>query len=660
MQLEGQRFDHYRVVRLLRSGGMGEVYLAVDEHLQRRVAIKVIWTDISRYASPEEAKEVARLFLREAQAVAQLDHSHILPVYDSGEKRISGVPFMYMVMPVRRAGSFSEWLEKRDKAILLSPREVEYVVKQAADALQHAHDHQIIHQDVKPSNFLLHGDAESLSQLNLQLADFGVAKLMTTSSDSQDIRGTPMYMAPEQWDGRPVPATDQYALAVMAYELLTGRPPFTGINSHQMWYQHNQILPPSPSSLNANLPKELDAVLLRALEKNPVRRFRSISAFAQAFQQAVLSSSSTTIVPQSEVISVTKSTVLVPTIPALNPSEETVIPQRRSVFRWKTMLLTGVVLALIAGSGGLFYTTSTQQNRLDATATASARTAIANTTAMVGINATSTNQANATASSQANATTTAQVVNARSTATGQAVSANTTATVQAANANATATSQAHATVTAQVVSANATATAQTNNANATATAYTSIVAVGTPAVDDSLQDNSQGYNWDTTTVAGGGGCAFVAGGYQSSMPQKGYFSPCFAEATSFSNFSYQVQMSIAQGDQGGIAFRADSSNKSFYYFHINRNGTYALEIYNNNLSTRIISQGSSSAINTGLNQTNLIAVIAKGNNLAFYVNRQYVTSVTDSTYSQGQIGVVAENTGNPSAVVFSDAKVWTL
>src|SRR5437660_11105518 len=132
MRLEGQQFGQYRFLRLLRTGGMGEVYLADDERLHRRVAIKVIWTDTSRYADLEEAKEAARLFLREAQAIAQLDHMHILPVYDSGEESINGVSFMYMVMPFRHEGSFTDWLRKRGKSCLLSLWDIEHIVKQAS------------------------------------------------------------------------------------------------------------------------------------------------------------------------------------------------------------------------------------------------------------------------------------------------------------------------------------------------------------------------------------------------------------------------------------------------------------------------------------------------------------------------------------------------
>src|SRR5437762_3992568 len=276
MLAEGQQLSHYRLVRLLKSGGTGEVYLAVDTLLHRQVAIKVIDTDALRYAETDAAKDAARLFLREAQAIAQLDQTNILPLFDSGEQSVNGIALMYMVMPYRQAGSLADWKRIHFGEHPLPLAAVERIVHQAALALQHAHDRQIIHQDVKPSNFLVQGNADHPSELHLQLADFGVAKVMMMTSESQIIRGTPTYMAPEQWEGHPVPATDQYALAVMAYEFLTGRPPFVGSNHKQMWYQHQFVDPQPPSSINPNIPEEIDDVLLRALSKNPIDRFGSI------------------------------------------------------------------------------------------------------------------------------------------------------------------------------------------------------------------------------------------------------------------------------------------------------------------------------------------------------------------------------------------------
>lgn len=640
MQLEGQLFDQYRFMCLLRSGGMGEVYLAEDEQLHRRVAIKVIWTDTSYYADPITAREAAHLFLREAQAVAQLDHMHILPVYDSGEKTINGVSFMYMVMPFRDKGSFTEWLQKRNKVPSLTTTEVERVVEQAASALQHAHNHQIIHQDVKPSNFLIYSDGEHSNQLHLQLADFGIAKFMTTTNTTQTVRGTAIYMAPEQWDGHPVPATDQYALAIMAYELLTGRPPFTGKNSQHLWHQHYHIRPQPPSAINPNTPQELDAVLLRALEKKPGERFGSISAFAHAFVQASLNSdNSIRAIPQEgEVVTLANHATVARTVPAFNVRLD---QRQKKGFKGRAILFLSLIFVLLIGSVSLLYITRVRQSNDDTHAITLADTATvrANTTTLAYVNATSTGQTNVT--------TTAQVANAQA-----------TATTQAGNTNATATAQTQLNATATVQAANATATIQSANASATAATYATAVS-GTLALDDNLQDNNQGHNWDTTTIVGGGGCAFINGAYHSSMPQTGYFSPCFAQVPIFSNFSYQVQMTIVKGDQGGIAFRANASTGSFYYFHINRNGRYGLEVYNNDLSSSIISEGSSPAINMGLNQPNLIAIIANGNNLDLYINMQHITSTTDGTYSQGQIGVIADNTGNATDVVFSNIKVWT-
>src|SRR5579859_4186379 len=128
MLLEGQSFDHYRIVCPLKSGGMGEVYLANDTHLDRQVAIKVMRIDTSRDSYRQAAQEAARLFLREAQAIARLDHPHILPLYASGEKLINGAWHMYMIMPFRHEGSLFEWLHNHGASIILSLWDIERIV----------------------------------------------------------------------------------------------------------------------------------------------------------------------------------------------------------------------------------------------------------------------------------------------------------------------------------------------------------------------------------------------------------------------------------------------------------------------------------------------------------------------------------------------------
>jgi serine/threonine protein kinase/ABC-type branched-subunit amino acid transport system substrate-binding protein len=228
-------------------------------------------------------EEAIRLFQREVKAIAKLDHPHILPLFDYGEEHT----LIYLVMPYRPEGSLLDWLGQCSSPNCFSPQQVAHIVQQAAGALQHAHTHQIIHQDVKPSNFLIHYREETPAYPDILLADFGIARFATaTSTVSQSIRGTPPYMALEQWKGKPVPATDQYGLGVMAYELLTGHPPFQG-ESWQMMYQHLTVQPAPPSSLNPCLSKEIDSILLTALAKDPNRRFASITTFASAFNLAV-------------------------------------------------------------------------------------------------------------------------------------------------------------------------------------------------------------------------------------------------------------------------------------------------------------------------------------------------------------------------------------
>src|SRR5215469_5352132 len=300
MALEELQNGRYHLVRLLGSGGMGEVYLMQDMRVNRQVAIKVIRSESTPYPNSSAARDAARLFQREARAIAALDHPNILPLYDFGEEIRDGKTITYMVMPYCTEGTLASWLQQRGSSGRLQepspnsspppplqPEDITYLVEQAADALQYAHDHEVIHLDVKPSNFLLRSNRKNPNRPTLLLADFGIARSFTTvASASLTIRGTPTSMAPEQWSSTPVPATDQYALAVMVYELLTGRPPFVG-SLEQLMYHHFTTPPPPPSTFNPRLSSAIDTVLLRALAKKPEDRFPSIAAFANAFEQAV-------------------------------------------------------------------------------------------------------------------------------------------------------------------------------------------------------------------------------------------------------------------------------------------------------------------------------------------------------------------------------------
>lgn len=284
MSLEGKELGRYHLYRLIGSGGMGEVYLAEDMQVRRQVAVKVIKIEAS--PSGSQVDNSLRLFLREATAIASLDHPHILPLYDHGESILNGTHYAYLITPYRADGSLVSWLQKQfqiRKTPYLTPKIVEHFVQQAAGALQYAHDHQVIHQDVKPANFLIRNKANEEALPDLQLADFGIALLTSANSNaSQSVRGTPLYMAPEQWSGRPLFASDQYSLAVMVYELLTNTLPFQG-SPLSMMYAHLHTMPRAPRELNPQLPPAVDAILLRALAKKPEERFESVAAFARAF-----------------------------------------------------------------------------------------------------------------------------------------------------------------------------------------------------------------------------------------------------------------------------------------------------------------------------------------------------------------------------------------
>jgi len=224
----------------------------------------------------------------------------------------------------------------------------------------------------------------------------------------------------------------------------------------------------------------------------------------------------------------------------------------------------------------------------------------------------------------------------------------------------------YATATAQSA-ATATATATVDAATATATALGDLLTQatsGTPTLDDPLSDNTMDptskSNWDQVTGTVNSSCVFTGGDYHASESRKGYFQPCLAEATNFSDFAYQMQMIIDKGTQGGILFRANSTKGAFYFFRIGINGSYALDLYQSGSQAMTLSSGFSSAISTGVNSSNTIAVLANKSTLYLYANQQYITSVTDSTLHAGQIGVAAYDSSTPTEIEFSSAQVWSL
>ena len=207
----------------------------------------------------------------------------------------------------------------------------------------------------------------------------------------------------------------------------------------------------------------------------------------------------------------------------------------------------------------------------------------------------------------------------------------------------------------------ATATAQ---ANLTATGVASHYPFSnTVLLDDPLSVNNEKYNWmETSTSTTGGSCAFTGSAYHVSETQSGYFNTCFAQNLQFTNFTYEVEMNISNGDAGGIVFRADSTKTKFYYLRFDQNGVFSLRLYvdGTGATSRLLKSGFSPDIAFSPNETNTIAVVARNETIDLYLNQQLLTSVTDSTYSQGQIGVTADDSTDPTEVIFTHAKVWKL
>jgi len=260
----------YDVERQLGEGGMAVVYLARDLRHERAVAVKVL--------RPEVGAEIgAERFLREIKMAAGLTHNHILPVFDSGES----AGLLYYVMPNMEGHSLRH---KLDQERQLSLEESLRITREVASALDYAHRHHVMHRDVKPENILLHEGAALV-------ADFGIGKALTTGKSITGTGitvGTPSYMSPEQAsgdtgiDGR----SDLYSLGCVLFEMLTGEPPFTGLNAQAIIAK--RFVSPVPSvRTTRDVPEGVDAALSRVLARTPVDRYRTGAEFAEALRNVL-------------------------------------------------------------------------------------------------------------------------------------------------------------------------------------------------------------------------------------------------------------------------------------------------------------------------------------------------------------------------------------
>jgi len=264
----GQQFGNYRLVSLLGQGGYAEVYLGQHVRLDLQAAIKVLHTHLTG----SEAEH----FQQEAQTIAKLSHPSIIRVFDFDVQ--DGTPFL--VIDYAPNGSLRQ---RYPRGSLVPIPQIISFVKQMSAALQYAHDKKFIHRDVEPENMLIGQHQEVL------LSDFGIAAIAHSTSslnvEAQGTSGTLAYMAPEQIEGHPRAASDQYALGVVVYEWLCGERPFEGSVS-ELIAQQLSIPPPSLREHVPTIPAEMEQVVLRALAKDPKARFTSMADFATALEQA--------------------------------------------------------------------------------------------------------------------------------------------------------------------------------------------------------------------------------------------------------------------------------------------------------------------------------------------------------------------------------------
>ena len=337
--------DRYQVEARIGAGGMAEVYRGFDPVLNRTVAIKVLLPQFARDAS------FVQRFRREAQAAARLNHPNIVGVYDTGQ----GDGTQFIVMEFIEGRTLGEFLATGRRP---TPVQSAEIAQKICSALAAAHAQGVIHRDIKPGNIMVTREG------TVKVMDFGIARVLgpETAPQTSAVLGTASYLSPEQAQGSPVDArTDIYSLGAVLYEMLTGRPPFTGDSPVAVAYKQVNERPATPSSLNADVPARLDAVVMKALSKNPANRYQSAEEFSEDLDRVVQGQEveATPLLAgvgdatATQVISRPSQTAVLP------PPEE---PKGSSRKVWLGILIGILAVAILAGGGYLLVNSLTNED----------------------------------------------------------------------------------------------------------------------------------------------------------------------------------------------------------------------------------------------------------------------------------------------------------
>ena len=617
--LEGTTLGRYRLHQRLGEGGMSEVYLAYDELMHRDIAIKVM---------SSSNKEYIERFQREAEAVGNLHDNHILPAFDYGQQN----SWHYLVMPYIEHGSLSDLLDE-------GPLTLEHageMLAQIASALQCAHDHGILHRDIKPSNILLSDDHYAY------LADFGLAKTM----DGRDnvthtgvLMGTPEYMAPELAEGHASISTDLYALAILLYQMVTGQLPFTGDTALAVYMRQLHEIPVPPSRLNPLITPDVDRVILRALDKDPRRRFQTPHELAQAYQQAVnapmlnvVSSNATRSFVEAAVtsapIEVAREDKLV--LPVHQVRNNVVAPASKD----KTIIERSSNLSRHSPPSGPVRPRKLDDDRYGRN--------LFKVTGFMGISFMLIIMSIILFA-------VFEYSNNRQVERDKVLATHTVKThhsVKANNNQAKSTPISHATIV--PLSPQQAAIANARTITNTSPVY----------ADDLSTDFISDWYVDYTN------CAFIDNTYHVIVKQNNAFQMCKSSILSYDNAALQVDVSLLKGSDAGIILRA--TDQQFYEFGIDNQGNFFFRRHDPDAAgggsfTDLIPATKSNAILPG-KRKNTLLVIANGSNFDLFINGTYVGNYQDSTYTNGQIGFSVEtlSTVNSGEASFSNLKVYSV
>ncbi len=632
--LEGTKLGRYRLMRRLGRGGMSEVYLANDELMHREVAIKVVSSTHTDYIER---------FQREAEAIGRLHHDHILPAYDFGEQP----PWHYLVMPYIPYCTLQDVLEK-------GPMSLEYageLLQQIASGLQFAHDEGVIHRDIKPSNILLRDDHY------VYLADFGLAKALDDRgkvTQTGVLLGTPEYMAPELADGPATKSSDVYALGILLYQMVTGKIPFTGESPLIIYLKQMREQPVQPSRVNPTIPHAIDVVIMRALEKDPRRRYESPMALAQAYMRALAEIEARPLPPQYEMeqgataFDVPRGPVprrndampplVEPLASPVRPPVEPVMPvatphQPDKLFLPPLSPATPDRPAAPAAPGrgdprGRPGTPPVASGRGDPRGRPGTPPAYPRDPRRQRVPARRENRNSLLGFSLLIGLLFILLVGLVF-----YIAASHTRGNQPANNQVTATTGSSATAV-STPSPRATSTpapSPTPNFGATVTAVTG----QTPLLTDSLSSDDGSWSND------GQACAFQNGTYHVLVNQTNFLQPCPNTKFSMSNGAISVNLALLQGSDAGIIY--SQSSDQFYDFEITSQGKFFFRRHDANGGGNyvfLISPTSAPSIAAGSGNNTLLMLVNNGN-FSFFINGVFAGSAKDSNYHTGQIGFVA-------------------